>query len=230
MMIYWLALYNAFMLMIAIYKYRLMELRFMITRGLVYSIFIVTLTIAYIFTVFFIENHMLSQYQKIVPYFTPLVALAVAITLQPLYKLSSKLVDRLFYKAEYTQRQALRQFSSHISNNLDLNGIARELIEAVQLALNASQVLLLQKNEDKKLYHAFATSSQLFQPNLEISFDNPVIKWMNKNNTGINRDQLYYQPFFKSMWEQEKNKLHDAGIELIIPIKVRDDIICLAYA
>jgi diguanylate cyclase (GGDEF)-like protein len=218
---------NAFMLMIAIYKYRLMELRFMITRGLVYSIFIVTLTIAYIFTVFFIENHMLSQYQKIVPYFTTLVALAVAITLQPLYKLSSKLVDRLFYKAEYTQRQALRQFSSRISNNLDLNGIARELIEAVQLALNASQVLLLQKNEDKKLYHAFATSSQLFQPNLEISFDNPVIKWMNKNNTGINRDQLYYQPFFKSMWEQEKNKLHDAGIELIIPIKVRDDIIAL---
>jgi len=218
---------NAFMLMIAIYKYRLVELRFMITRGLIYSVLVVTLTFAYIFIVFFIENHMQTPYQKIIPYFTTLVALAVAIVLQPLYKLSSKLVDKLFYKAEYTQRQALRQFSTHISNNLDLNGIARELIEAVQLALNASQVIILQRNDELKHFQMFATSSQLFQPNLEISFDNPVIKWMYKNNIGITRDQLYYQPFFKSMWELEKNKLHDIGIELIVPIKVRENMIAL---
>lgn len=218
---------NSFMLMIAIYKYRLVELRFMITRGLIYSILVVTLTVAYVFTVFFIENHMQAQYQQIIPYFTTLVALAVAITLQPLYRLSSKLVDKLFYKAEYTQRQALRQFSTRISNNLDLNGIARELIEAVQMALNASQVLILQKNDDKNVYRVFATSSPLFQPDLEISFDNPVIKWMNKNNTGLTRDQLYYQPFFKSMWEKEKDKLHDIGIELIVPVKIRDSIIAL---
>lgn len=218
---------NAFMLMIAIYKYRMVELRFMITRGLVYSVFVITLTVAYVFTVFFIENHMQAQYQQIIPYFTTLVALAVAITLQPLYRLSSKLVDKLFYKAEYTQRQALRQFSTRISNNLDLNGIARELIEAVQMALNASQVLILQKNDDKNVYRVFATSSPLFQPDLEISFDNPVIKWMNKNNTGLTRDQLYYQPFFKSMWEKEKDKLHDIGIELIVPVKIRDSIIAL---
>jgi diguanylate cyclase (GGDEF)-like protein len=218
---------NAFMLIIAIYKYRLVELRFMITRGLVYSIFIVTLTIAYIFTVFFIENHMQTKYQNIIPYFTTLVALAVALTLQPLYRLSSKLVDKLFYKAEYTQRQALRQFSSSISNNLDLHGIAKELIDAVQLALNASQVLILQRNDELNQFQIFATSSQLFQPNLEISFDNPVIKWMNKNNIGITRDQLYYQPFFKSMWEQEKNKLQAIGIELIVPIKVRENMIAL---
>jgi diguanylate cyclase (GGDEF)-like protein len=215
---------NAFLLVIAIYKYRLVELRFMITRGLVYSVFVVSLTIAYVFSVFFIENHMQAQYQKVIPYFTTLAALVVAIIMQPLYKFSSKLVDKMFYKAEYTQRQALRQFSTRISNNLDLNEIANELIEAVQLALNSSQVLLLQRNDEQKHFQVFATSSRLFQPDLQISFDNPIIKWMNKNNTGITRDQLYYQPFFKSMWEQEKNKLQDIGIELIVPVKVRDNI------
>lgn len=215
---------NSFLLIIAIYKYRLVELRFMITRGLVYSVFVIIITVSYIFTVFFIENHMQAQYKQIIPYFTTLVALAVAIILQPLYRLSSKMVYRIFYKAEYAQRQALRQFSTRISNNLDLDGIVRELIEAVQLALNASQVLLLQRNDEEEYYHVFATSSRLFQPDLQISFDNPIIKWMNKNHTGLTRDQLYYQPFFKSMWEQEKNKLYDNGIELIIPIKVRDNI------
>ncbi|HNX27956.1 MAG TPA: diguanylate cyclase [Syntrophomonadaceae bacterium] len=137
------------------------------------------------------------------------------------------MVDKIFYKAEYTQRQALRQFSSRISNNLDLNGIARELIEAVQHALNASHVLLLQRNDEKKHFKVFATSSQLYQPDLQISFDNPVIKWMSKNNTGITREQLYYQPFFKSMWEQEKEQLYNAGIELIVPVRICDTITAL---
>ncbi|NLB52449.1 MAG: diguanylate cyclase [Syntrophomonadaceae bacterium] len=218
---------NAFLLVIAIYKYRLVELRFMITRGLVYSFFVILLTIAYIFSVFFIENHLNEEFRSIIPYYTTLVALAVAITLQPLYRLSSKIVDKIFYKAEYTQRQALRQFSTRISNNLDLYGIAKELIEAVQLALNASHVLLLQKNDENKNYKVIASSSQLFQPDLLISFDNPVIKWMKKNNTGLSREQLYYHPILKAMWEQEKEQLYNAGIELIIPIKIRDDIIAL---
>lgn len=218
---------NVFLLIIAIYKFRLVELRFMITRGLVYSLFVMVLGIAYVFSVLFIEEHISEQYRSIIPYYTTLVALAVAVTLQPLFRLSSKLVDKLFYKAEYSQRQALRQFSTRISNNLDLNGIASELIEAVQLALNASHVLLLQKNEENKYYKVFATSSQLYQPDMLISFDNPVIKWMSKNNTGLTREQLYYQPFFKAMWEQEKEQLYNAGIELIIPVKIRDNIIAL---
>lgn len=218
---------NAFLLMIAIYKYRLVELRFMVTRGLVSALFIILLIIAYIFSVIYIEKHISAQYQSIIPYYTTLVALAVAITIQPLFKLSTRLVDKMFYKTEYTQRQALRAFSTRISNNLDLDSIARELIEAVQLGLNATHVLLLQKDEENKHYNVFATSSQLYQPALQLSPDNPIIKWMHDNNAGLTRGQLYYHPIFKSMWESEKEQLYQAGIELIIPIKVREKIIAL---
>ncbi|HWQ75953.1 MAG TPA: HD domain-containing phosphohydrolase [Syntrophomonas sp.] len=220
-------LINVFLLVVAIYKYRLVEMRFMITRGLVYSLFVIALTVPYVFGVFYIQNHLRTQYHQVIPYLTTLAALAVAVALQPLYRLSYKLVDKFFYRAEYSQRQALRRFSTRISNNLDLNGIARELIEAVQLALNASHVLILQKDEERQNYTVFATSSQLFQPDLQISFDNPIIKWLSQNDTGLTREQLYYHPSFKSMWEQEKNKLYDNDIELIIPIKIKDNIISL---
>ena len=66
---------NAFLLMIAIYKYRLVELRFMVTRGLVSGLFIVLLIIAYVFSVIYIEKHISAQYRGIIPYYTTLVAL-----------------------------------------------------------------------------------------------------------------------------------------------------------
>lgn len=216
---------NAILIVIAIYKYRFMELRFIVTKGIVYSFFTILITVAYMFSVFYIQNHVGNVYGKITPYFTTLIALAVAVIFQPLFNLTSKMVNKLFYKAEYSRRKALRNFSQSISNNLDLNNIAQELIDAVQLALNAVQVLVLLKNEEQAHYQVLRTSSPIYQPDLQISFDNPIIKWLQKNNNCLSRDQLYSQPFFKSMWEQEKQGIYNLGIELIIPVKSREDII-----
>lgn len=218
---------NAILIVIAIFKYRVMDVRFMITKGLVYSLFTILITVAYIFSVFFIQNHVGTFYGKITPYITTLIALAVAVIFQPLFRLTSSLVNKMFYKAEYSRRQALRKFSQSISNNLDLNSIAQELIDSVQLALNAVQVLVLLKHEDKKVYSVFRTSSLIYQPDLQISFDNPIIRWLQKNNSGLSREELYSQPFFKSMWEQEKMGIYNLGIEMIVPIKIREDIIAM---
>lgn len=218
---------NAILIVIAIFKYRFMDVRFMITKGLVYSLFTILITVAYIFSVFFIQNHVGSYYGKITPYITTLIALAVAIIFQPLFRIASRLVNKLFYKAEYSRRKALRKFSQSISNNLDLNSIAQELIDSIQLALNAVQVLVLLKNEEKKVYNVFRTSSLIYQPDLQISFDNPIIRWLQMNDTGLSREELYSQPFFKSMWEKEKFGIYNLGIEVIIPIKIREDIIAM---
>jgi diguanylate cyclase (GGDEF)-like protein/putative nucleotidyltransferase with HDIG domain len=218
---------NAFLLFTAIYKYRMLDLRFVVTKGLAYSLFAILLTVAYIFSVFFIQAHIGNKYNDLTPYFTTLVALGVAVIFQPLYQFTSKLVDKMFYKAEYFHRQALKNFSMSISNNLDLDNIAKDLIEAVQMALNSQQVLVLLKNEEQEHFQVFCTSSPLYQPDLQISFDNPIITWLRNNDTGLSREQIYSQPYFKSMWEQEKIGIYNLGIELIIPIKSRDDIIGL---
>lgn len=215
---------NAILIMVSIYKYRMLELRFMMTKGLVYSVFVGLLSVAYLFCAFFVENHFGTLYENMIPYFTTLTALAVAVFFQPLYKWAGKLVDKMFYKADYSQRQALRHFSSSISNKLDLNHIARELIAAVQLAMHARQVLVLIKNEEGKDYGVFQTSSQLYKPDLQISFENPIIGWLAKNKTGLSRDELYSLSFFKSMWEKEKRDLHDLDIDLIIPMRIGSDI------
>lgn len=219
------SLVNAILMIIAIYKFRMLELRFMLTRGIVYSTVALLITGSYVYLVFYIEQNTVNKYGVLVPYFTTFTALGVALVFQPLYRVTNKLVDRMFYKAEYTQRQALRNFSSVISNNLDLNSIAAELIESVQLAIRANQVLIMTKDEDKSNYCVFHTSSQLFRPDFKISLDNPIVSWFETNHRSLSREELYSSPFFKSMWDKEKRELHELGIEVIIPIKSRNEVI-----
>jgi diguanylate cyclase (GGDEF) domain/uncharacterized domain HDIG len=216
---------NSILVMIAIFKYRMLELRFMVTKGIVYSISAVIITGIYVYTVFYVENFSGNVYGSKVSYFTIFTALAIALVFQPLYRLTSKLVDRMFYKAEYTQRVALRNFSSVISNNLDLNSITSELIEAVQLAIRANQVLLMTKSEDEEDFSVFKTSSQVFKPDLRIPIDNPIVLWFKANHRSLARTELYSSPYFKSMWEKEKKEIHDLGIEVIVPIMSRSEVI-----
>lgn len=216
---------NALLIMYAIYKHRMLELRLMVTKGIVYSVFAILITGVYIYTVFFVEKQLGNSYQNITPYFITLSALLVAVVFQPLYRVTCILVDKMFYKAEYSQRQALKNFSVSISNKLDLQDMASELIEAVQLAIHAREILLMLKHEDKGHYYVFSTSSQIFMPDFEVSFDNPIVKWLISNNPSLSRDELYSHPFFKSMWEKEKKVISDLDIEVIIPIKSRSDLI-----
>ena len=217
-------LINAILIMIAIYKYRMLELRFIITKGIIYSLLATGITVLYVYFVFFIERHF-SGLSLLTPYLTTIFALLVALVFQPLYGITRRLVDRMFYKAEYSQRQALRHFSVGISDKLDLNDIAGDLVDAVQLAIHPRQIYLLIKDEQKAEYNVFASSSQLLKPNFQIPFDHPLVKWLMGNNVSISRGELYSLPFFKSMWEEEKRTLYEFDIEVIIPIKSRNDLI-----
>ncbi|MEA4925982.1 MAG: diguanylate cyclase [Syntrophomonadaceae bacterium] len=219
------SLVNAILMIIAIYKYRMLELRFMLTRGIVYSILAALITTAYVYCVLYIQNTAGNVYQNALPYFTIFTALLVALVFQPLFRFTNKLVDKMFYRAEYSQRQALRNFSTVISNNLDLNNIAQELIEAVQLAIRSNQVLILTKHENDEHYYVFQTSSKIFKPDLRLANDNPVVAWFLADHNSLSRDELSSLPFFKSMWEKEKREIYDLGIEVIIPIKSRSELI-----
>lgn len=216
---------NAILIMYAIYKQRMLELRLMVTKGIVYSVFAILLTCVYVYTVFSVERGIGNSYQNITPYFVTLSALLVAVVFQPLYRFVYKLIDKMFYKAEYPKRQALKNFSVSISNKLDLQDMAAELIEAVQLAIHAKEIILMLKNEEKRHYYVFSTSSQIFKPDFVISFDNPLVKWLISNNTSLLREELYFHPTLKSMWDKERKVVSDLEIEVIIPIKSRNDLI-----
>ena len=83
--------------------------------------------------------------------------------------------------------------------------MAAELIEAVQLAICAKEILLLLKHEEKEHYYVFATSSKIFRPDIVIKFDNPIVSWFISNNVSLTREELHYHTSLKSMWDKERS-------------------------
>ena len=69
------------------------------------------------------------------------------------------------------------------------------------------------------------TSSKLFIPDIKILSDSPVVKWLLSHKTALSREELYSLPFFKSMWEAEKEDLYQQGIEVIVPVISRNEMI-----
>lgn len=218
---------NAILIMVAVFKYRMLELRFVVTKGLAYSTLAIIITIIYVYTVTFFGKLVGSPGSAIFPYVSALSALAIAYLFQPLYRQTSRMVDKLFYRAEYMRRQALRNFSLVISNNLDLHNIADLLIESVQQAIRANNVLLLMKDEEKDSYQIFHNTSQIFRPDLNIPADNPIVLWFEADHPSLSQSEMHSLPFFKSMWDKEKRTLNELGIEVIIPIKSRSNLIGL---
>lgn len=218
---------NSLLIVVAIFKYRMLELKFVVTKGLAYSTFAIILTLFYIYLVVAIHENLATGNQRFVPYITALAAMAIAFLFQPLYKQTGKLVDKLFYRAEYMRRQALRSFSHVISNNLDLHSIANQLIESVQKAIRANSVMMLMKDEERGIYQIFHNTSQIFRPDLSIPNDNPIVLWFESDHSSLSRQEMNSLPFFKSMWDKEKKTLDELGIEVIIPIKSRSEVIGL---
>ena len=218
-------LVNSGLIVIAIYKYRMLELRFMMTRGLLFSFFTLLITAGYMFAAFSLQGVFGMSMDGGSRYAILVSALLVAVAFQPLYKSTGKIVDRVFYKSEYAQRQALKNFSKSISNNLDLNQISRELFEAVKLAMPAKNVLLLLKQEEENYYALYKTSSRVFNPSFQISLENPIVKWLTVNKTSISRQELHSHPFFKSMWKREQQELSELDVEVITPIECRNELI-----
>lgn len=216
---------NAILIVIAVYKYRLFELRFILTRGLVFFLFAVILTAAYVYLVLVVQRYLGDTLENINQYFSILLALLVAIVFQPLYSMVGRIVNRLFYRTEYSQRQALRDFWVNISGKLDLNDIAAQLIEAIQPSIRSQKAYFLLKEEEKDQYCIFRSSSQIDKPDLVISFHNPIVKWLISNNTSLTKKEMNSLPIFKSMWDKEKETLDRLNIQVIIPIKSRDDLI-----
>jgi diguanylate cyclase (GGDEF)-like protein/putative nucleotidyltransferase with HDIG domain len=215
---------NAILLMIAIYKYRMLELRFMLTRGIVFFTIASSLTFLYMQSVLWLDRRADLFSNSQARYITILSILLVAVLFQPLFHLTRKLVNRIFHKADYTRRQALKNFSLTISGIINLENICESLNEAIQSALHTRKIFVMIHNEDQQGYEVFHSSSHIYKPELQIGYDHPISRWFKENDSSLTDHTMKSLPFFKSMWDREKRLLDELDIEVIVPVKSRNEL------
>jgi len=215
---------NALLLVVAIYKYRMLELRFMITRGLAFFAVVAACVTVYLQGLLWIDRRLTLFSGHHSTLITLMLIVLIAATFQPLIILSRKVVSLLFQKADYSRRQALKNFSMTISGVLSLERICESLTDAVQSVLRTRKIFVMTYSEASQTYDVFHSSSHIYHPELTLETDHPLPVWFRKNDSSLTSQAMKSLPYFKSMWDQEKRLLDQLDIEVIVPVKSRNEL------
>jgi hypothetical protein len=129
---------------IAILRYRLYDIDFVINRTLVYSLLTAILALVYfggvattqaIFRTLTGQEH---QPQLVVVIST----LVIAALFNPLRRRIQSFIDRRFYRKKYDARKALEVFSARMRDETDLNALRDDLVGVVREAMQPAHVSL----------------------------------------------------------------------------------------
>jgi hypothetical protein len=124
---------------IGILKYRLYDIDVVINRTLVYGLLTGILVLTYLAIVFTLQQ-VLSDATEESDLAVAASTLAVAGLFRPLRARLQEFIDRRFYRTKYDATEAVRDFSSRLRDQLDLDSLARELAVAVTATVQPSHL------------------------------------------------------------------------------------------
>lgn len=211
-----------------IYSRRAFTFKFVLTRGLIFALISLILTVGLGVAGFYLDDVLASILPANGSFETVrAVAFAVlfGIALQIVNILSRAVVDKFYVNADYIKRQALRSFSVNIANNLDLDKLLAEFASAVKEGVEAGRVYVLLRDLEKECYYTAHSANVLDQPEISISTHNPIVSWLLENKRCLTYRQIALLPYFRSMWTSEKALLKEHEIEFFVPLICRDSLI-----
>jgi len=218
---------NALMIGYAVTKHRLLDIKLVARKGLVYSSISVLITCSYLLVLLGL-NHFLQSwtgYAGLAAIFG--MAFVMAWLFNPLRTLVQRGVDKLFYRETYEYRQMVLNFAQRMSNVLDLGELADAMLKPIAKAVNATQASLLLSSNGAEYSSEFAerlTEGEIAIP-IELGKDSPIVSWLDREDRPLSREVMDVGPEFKGLWEAERNIIEGVELELLVPIKSKGKLI-----
>ncbi|MFC1918645.1 ATP-binding protein [Chloroflexota bacterium] len=222
------SLANAIIIAYAIRKYKLLDIRLVIRKGLVYSSLTIFLTTLYLLLLFSLQMFFHGWFGYSSLALAAGFALMAALLFNPLRNLIQNWIDHLFYRETYDYRQMLLSFSNKISNVLDLGELAQNILDPLVKAMHVKRAaLLFPEVESGDFNSRFVQQTTKEDPftKLKFSSDNPVVSWLVTEGKALRRELIDIIPQFKGLWEVERIALNALGVELLCPIRSKGNLI-----
>jgi diguanylate cyclase (GGDEF)-like protein/putative nucleotidyltransferase with HDIG domain len=219
-------LLNCAIIAYAISRYKLLNIRFAIRRGLSWLGLVVVggsvYLVLYIVTLLVLKLDLKTQ--ALVP-----ATLAAAVSFVVIYLLRHFFnigVERLFYRESYYYRRQLYDFVRHkLTSIFGLEELGSALLPLLSKGLDCRQAyLLLPESASGDFIAEFAEPREQDAP-LRIRKSNPVLIWLKRESRYLSDESVDILPEFRGLWGGEKEMLKALGIELLFPLISRDNLI-----
>jgi diguanylate cyclase (GGDEF)-like protein/putative nucleotidyltransferase with HDIG domain len=217
---------NAIIIAYAISRFHLLDVRFIVRRGLALSILAAILFGLSIGLILLVRTFFPGEKTYVLLIIVPVLVFVIAILARPLIRISQISVDRLFYGETYSYREALLGFSTRVSNIIDLEQLADDLLPSVIKALRITQArLMFQQNGGGHFTTQFYYPKERKEDALSFSLDNPIVALLQKESEPIDIKQLDDVPQLKGLWQVDRERITASELEFLHPIKSRGRLI-----
>ena len=219
-------LVNAFLIAYAIMRYRLLDIKLVVRKGLVYSSISVLITAFYLLVLFGLHRWIGNWASSAGLAAILAVTILMAGLFNPLRSFAQRAVDRAFYGKRYDHRQMALNFARSMSNVIDLEELAEAMVRPIAKAVNATQVSLLLP-QNGCLTSVFAERLVDGEPviPIKLSQESPIVSWLIREHKPLSRETLDVDPAFKGLWEVERDTIEAVELELLFPIQSRGSLI-----
>jgi diguanylate cyclase (GGDEF)-like protein/putative nucleotidyltransferase with HDIG domain len=210
----------------AVYKTRVLELKFVITRAVIFTALLtllVTITVYIVkqITVFFGNTFvgLGTQSQTLI---STLISILMFL---PLFNIVQQLVQNYFYKVEQHHNNLIKQFTLKVSNNLNLEIISEELLKVIKEITEHDRAYLFLENSETQHFEFSGSIKKLDKLTFTMLKTHPFVHWFKRNDDIIYEKYIDSHAFFKTMWDNEKHDLLIMRFEAAIPLKYNGQLI-----
>jgi len=213
---------NALIIAYAIMKFQLLNIRFVARRGLAYFLVITCLGSIYAGSIFLGQKLFPTQPTYSIALAATVLVLLLALLARPLGHVIQEWVDHFFYRRTYNYRQTLLDFSNRMSNIINLDELADEMLPAITKALHITEAKLLFQDfssGDFTTQFTYPKVEDKLSDEIKFGVDNPIVAWLDKESEPLNLELIDNTPEFKGLWKAEKEQIAASNLRLLCPIK-----------
>jgi len=132
-----------------------------------------------------------------------------------------KKVEEAFIGARYAYRRQLSQFITRIHDVPTLEQLGSEFISLLAQSVDCRRACLLLPQAGNEGFSARFTYPPVEDNpmgELTLRADSPVVTWLENDSTILPERNLAIFPEFQSIWEEEKEEIRSAGVEIFVPL------------
>jgi len=223
-------LLNAFILSYAVIRHRLVDIRIVLRQGTAWFSLAVVGTVA--FWLLLIVFHAIFNFQLDLSasFIATLVGLIVSIFVYKVRGQLFTLMSRAFQGSSYDYHQRLNEFTNKIHSVFSLKEQGGELLALLIKALNIKQVCLLfpeAGGDNFKTQFCEPDDGHNELANLRLRAGNPIVKYLEREQKFLTRENLSILPAFLGLWPQEKEEIDSKQIAMFMPLISRDRLIAI---
>jgi len=139
-------------------------------------------------------------------------------------------VEEAFIGARYSYRRQLSNFIARIHNVLTLEQLGSEFISLLAQSIDCRRAcLLLPEAGEGGFRTRFIYPPVEDNPmgELKLRQDSPVVTWLENESTMLQERNLAIFPEFQSVWEEEREEIQLAGVDMFVPLKNRGELVAV---